>query len=98
MLTKEDAYAVAKKFGSKVDNGTNHDRVKVYCEGHLVGSYGISRGTREKKFDYIARQIYLTLKQTKDFARCALTKDQVCDILRENGTIPRGQDYSSSPQ
>ena len=91
MLTKDDAYAVAGKFGAEVVNRTNHERVKVYCNGHFVGSYGISRGSHEKPFDYIARQIHLTLKQTKDFARCKLTKDQVCEILRNNGVIPHAE-------
>lgn len=88
MLTREDAYTIAKKFGSRIDNSKRHERVRVYCGAHFVGSYGISRGTRESRCNYIAKQIKLTLKQTEDFARCTLSKEQVCCILRENGKIP----------
>ena len=87
-LTKDDAYAIAKKFGVEVKDRSKHKRVKVYCGKYFVGAYGISYGSGEKSFDYIPGQIKMTMAQAKDFIECSLTVDKFCDDLREQGIIP----------
>ena len=95
-LTKDDAYAIAKKFGVKVNDRSKHRRVRIYCGKHFVGTYGITRGSGEKSFDYIPKQIKMTMAQAKDFIESSLTVEKFCNDLREQGAIPSTK-TSTSP-
>lgn len=87
-LTEQDAYAIAEKFGASVRDRTKHMRVKIYCGPHFVGAYGLSRGSREKSFNYIPRQIQMTMAEAEAFIECTLSVGAFCEKLRQRGAIP----------
>ena len=88
-LTLKDAHEIARKFGAKFEEKSKHNRAVLRCDGYVIGSYGISRGSREKKgYDYIPSQIHLTMAQAEALAECNLNQDEVCAILRNAGKIP----------
>ena len=82
-----DAETIAVKLDAKIVQGRKHTRATIYWNGKYVASFGIRRGANVGH-DYIPRQIYITLRQALDLARCTLTKSGYFEILGEHQKLP----------
>jgi len=87
MLTAEDAQTIADKLGIQPREKRNHVRVAVHVEGTYIGSYGISRGSKELPHDYIPKQIGITSREARDLSRCPLSRDGYIELLRQRGRL-----------
>lgn len=88
MLTARDALKIARKLGAEITEGRNHTRVLVVIDEVVVGSYGVSRSSRERNHDYIARQIGgISARQARDLSRCPLSKEDYVSIIRNKGLL-----------
>ena len=71
-------------------HGRNHATiVKIWYGDHWIGQYGFHRHTREQRRNYIAGQLYLSVRDAYDLAKCPLTVDDYITILEDKGEIPR---------
>ena len=88
MLTARDALKIARKLGAEITEGRNHTRVLVVIDEVVVGSNGVSRSSRERNHDYIARQIGgISARQARDLSRCPLSKEDYVSIIRNKGLL-----------
>lgn len=88
MLTARDGWKIARKLGAEITEGRNHTRVLVVIDDVVVGSYGVSRSSREGNHDYIARQIGgISARQARDPSRCPLSKEDYVEIIRDKGLL-----------
>lgn len=87
MLTAKDGLRIAKKLGIEPVEKRRHTRVSVVIRGQLIGSFGVSRGSKELSHDYIASQIGLTGREARDLAHCPLTVQEYERKLTERGTL-----------
>lgn len=87
-MTARDALKIARKLGAEITEGRNHTRVLVVIDDAVVGSYGVSRSSRERNHDYIARQIGgISAMQARDLSRCPLSKEDYVRIIRNKGLL-----------
>lgn len=87
-MTAEHGDLIARKLIAERVEGRGHARVYVKWNGSVVASYGIRRGSRELPHDYISRQIFVTIRQALDLARCPMSRDEYFDVLRMHGHLP----------
>jgi len=87
MLSAKDGLQIAAKLGMNPKEGRGHARVAIVIKGEYVGSYGISRGSREQCHDYIARQIGLNPREARDLSRCPMSAEEYQRILRKRGRL-----------
>ena len=87
ILTADSAFAIADKLDAEVSEGRNHTKAVVRINGVYIGQFGIRRN-KKAGHDYIPRQIYVTMKQALELARCSLYKADYARILREQGKLP----------
>lgn len=87
MLTAEDAHNIADKLGIQPQEKRKHGWVAVRVEGTYIGSYGISRGSKELPHDYIPRQIGITRREASDLSQCPLSRDGYIELLRQRGRL-----------
>ena len=88
MLTQADARKIAKKLKAEIQPGRKHDLVVFRYGGVRVGQFGISRSSKQQSHDYIPRQLYITMKQCREFLDCALTLDGHFEILAGKQLLP----------
>jgi hypothetical protein len=91
MLTAKDGLRIATKLGLTPEEKRKHTRVAVVIKGQYIGSYGISRSSKELQHDYIASQVGLTGREARDLSNCPLSAEEYELKLRERGklTVPR---------
>ena len=88
MLTAYDGLKIARKLGAGVAEKRNHTRVSVVIDTTVVGSYGVSRRSRERNHDYIAKQIGgISARQARDLSRCPLSKEDYVSIIQDKGLL-----------
>ena len=87
ILTADSAFAIADKLDAEVSEGRNHTKAVVRINGVYIGQFGIRRN-KKVGHDYIPRQIYVTMKQALELARCSLYKADYVRILKEQGKLP----------
>ena len=88
MLTAQDGLKIARKLGVEPEEKRNHTRIRVVIDNILVGSYGVSRSSRERNHDYIAKQIGgISARQARDLSRCPLSKEDYVEIIRDKGLL-----------
>ena len=80
MLTQEHARKIARKLAAGINRGRKHDLVVIKCDGRVVGTFGIQRGSREQSHDYIPRQIGVTMRQAQDLANCPMSREEYCEL------------------
>lgn len=90
MLTANDGLRIARKLGIAPQEKRGHIRVSIVIRGQYVGSYGMSRSSKEVPHDYIAGQIGLTGREARDLSHCPLSAEDYERKLRERGrlTVP----------
>jgi len=87
MLTAEDAHNIADKLGIQPQEKRKHDWVAVRLEGTYVGSYGISRSSKELPHNHIPGQIGITSREARDLSKCPLSRDEYIELLRQRGRL-----------
>jgi hypothetical protein len=87
-LKANHAERIAIKLGAKSEEGRRHGHVYITYKGKDVATYGIRRSSHEVGHDYIPRQIFITMRQAMDLARCPMSADQYFDILKMHGHLP----------
>lgn len=87
-LTAVEAEQIATKLDAEIDDRRRHAVVLIRWQGKIIATYGIRRGSRETGHDYIPRQIFLTLRETVNLARCPLSKEEYFNLLRARGKLP----------
>ncbi len=88
VLTAAEAEQIAAKLDADVEEKRNHAVAYVRWQGRIIGSYGIRRGSRELGHDYVPRQIFISMRQALDLARCPMSKEQFFEVLRTKGKLP----------
>ena len=83
------AEKIAAKLGITPEKGRKHERVYIRWAGKIIASYGLRRGSRELSHDYVVSQIFITIRQAMDLARCPTSRDEYFETLRMHGHIPR---------
>jgi hypothetical protein len=87
MITKRNAFSIARKLEAEIKNGSRHDIVIVRHGGQLVAQYGISRGSQDKNHNHIPRQLKVSNTQAIALVQCSLSKDGYFSILRDKGLL-----------
>jgi hypothetical protein len=87
MLTQTDAIAIAKKLEAEIKPGRKHDLVKIRLEGKYVGQFGIQRCSKEKPHNYIAKQMFITSGQCREFRDCSLSVKDYIELLRAKSAL-----------
>ena len=88
MLTQGHARKIARKLAACINRGRKHDLVVIKCDGRVVGTFGIQRGSREQSHDYIPRQIGVTMRQAQGLANCPMSREEYCELLSTTITTP----------
>jgi hypothetical protein len=86
-LSADHAEKIARKLGAELKEG-RHQRAYIRWQGTLVAHFGIRRSSREVGHDYIPREIFVTMRQALDLARCPLSAEDYFNILRLHGRLP----------
>ena len=86
-LITRDAEVIAQKLNAEVATGRKHVIAKVRCGGVHIGQFNIRRGSNVGH-DYIPNQIFVTMRQALELARCTLDADDYKRILQARGKIP----------
>lgn len=95
ILDRESALAIAKKLDAEVDTSRRrHDRAIVRFDGAVIARFGIRRDKRVGH-GHIPKQIYVSLLQALELARCHLYRADYEMILREKGLLPNQQKSSN---
>ena len=81
-IMTEDAEAIARKltrdtpkqpgrqrFRIEVEQGRNHEKVKVWYGPRWIGQYGIQRSSKPKKHNYVAEQLHLSRNDAYKFGQ-----------------------------
>jgi hypothetical protein len=89
MLTANDGYQIAAKLNATPGEGRKHRRVSIIINDQRIGSYGISRSSKEQSHDYIAKQIGLTGREARDLSNCPMSAEEYESILRERGLLTK---------
>lgn len=87
-LNADHAERIAAKLGSLPEAGREHERVYIKYNGRTIASYGIRRSSHDVPHDYIARQIFVTMRQAMDLARCPLSRADYFNIVRMHAHLP----------
>jgi hypothetical protein len=89
-ITKQQTEKIVRKLGAEVETGRKaHDIASVYYQGQLVAQFGIRRGSsKDSGHGHIASDLYLTMHQARELARCPLSYDAWIAILKSKGVIP----------
>jgi hypothetical protein len=85
-MTRE-AEQIAAKLDASVEQGRNHARAVVRWNGKFIAQFGIRRG-KNVGHDYIPKQIFITMRQARDLARCPLSRQGYFEILAEHQKLP----------
>jgi hypothetical protein len=86
-LTARHAELIADKLGAERSPGRLDERVLIKFNGVLIAQYGIRRGSRELPHDYIPKQIFASMRQALDLARCPMSRDDYFENLRRHGRL-----------
>jgi hypothetical protein len=86
-LTQKEAIAVAKKLHAEILHGSDHDQAIIRFNGRIVARYGIRRSSKDVGHDFMPQQLFISLRQTFDLARCPLSREAYFDILRSKGML-----------
>lgn len=87
MITQAHARQVATKLNASIRRGRKHDLAEINHEGKRVAQFGIRRGTRDQSHSYVAKQLYISLGQTKDLAACPMSAEAYFKVLAEKGLL-----------
>ncbi len=87
LLTADSALKIAKKLGAEISEDRKHTSAVARIDGTYIGRFGIRRGTKGGH-DYIPKQIYVSMRQALELARCNLYKEDYERILKERGKLP----------
>ena len=97
MLTARDGLKIAKKLGAQSTKvKTRHDCFVIVIDNVLVGNYGISRSSRERGHNYIAKQIGISPRQARCLSLCSLSREDYVAIIRDQGLLPNPPDPDTS--
>jgi hypothetical protein len=87
MLTQTDAIAIAKKLEAEINPGRKHDLVVIRVGGKYIGQFGIQRSSKEKSHNYIARQMFITSGQCREFRDCSFSLKDYIELLRTKSAL-----------
>lgn len=88
-IQKKDAEAIANKLEAKRSEGSGHEQVVIYYDGHAIARYGIRRNSKVGHA-HIPKQIFLSEFETIKLARCQISKSEYFEIARKKGKLPEG--------
>ena len=84
MLTTSDGFKIATQLDAKVTEGRNHTKVVVEIDGVVIGRYGLSRASKERNANFIAKQIGgIRQWQARQLSLCTLSKEEYVAIIRK---------------
>jgi hypothetical protein len=86
-LTARHADDIAKKLDAERFEGRGHERVLIKWNDRLIGQFGIRRGSGDLSHNYIARQIFCSMRQALELARCTMTREDYFEMLRIHGRL-----------
>ena len=88
MLTIQDGLKIAQKLDAQVREGKKHTLVTVHIDDFFVGTYGLSRGSRERSHYHIAKQLGgISPRQARSLSSCSLSKEEYVEIIRDKGLL-----------
>ena len=89
-ITKEDAETIASKLGAEDDprKGRPHELKRIYVDGKLVASFGISRASqRNKGHGHIPKLLKISPAKTAELAACTYNLDDWVEDLKARSLI-----------
>ena len=87
-LTADEAERIAMKLNAESEERRGHKIAYVRWQGKFIASYGIRRASKEVGHDYIPRQLFITMREALNLARCPLSRDEYFNLLRTRGKLP----------
>ncbi len=87
MFSQKHAYAIAKKLGCTLREGSAHTYADLYENGKLIVRIGIRRASKEKSHGHIPKNLNLSQKQSWDLHDCTLTKEEYLRALRDKNLL-----------
>ncbi len=87
-ITAKEAEQIAAKLNAELEERRGHKIAYVRWQGKFIAHYGIRRGSTELGHDYIPRQLFITMREALDLARCPLSKIAYFNLLRTRGKLP----------
>jgi hypothetical protein len=89
MLTADDGEIIAKKLRAEFKRkATNHNIAIVKIDGKEVGRFGIRRGSGDLNYNYIQRQLHMSMRDAEEMAACRKELSDYIDILKDNDFYP----------
>jgi hypothetical protein len=70
-----------QKFQVTTKSGRDHDLVFVRYGKVFIGRYGIQRGSKQQRHNYVAQQLHLSRTQGYNLAKCPFSVDDFIDEL-----------------
>ena len=92
MLTQDDAQGIARKLNAEFRQGRRHELAVFRYKGKYIAQFGISRGSKPQPHDYVARQLFLSRGQCREFLDCSMTLDDYVEMLRRKGLLGRSEE------
>ena len=89
MLTAKDGEIIASKLSAFIKKRSRKHKVAIVrISGKEVGRFNIRRGSGELNHNYIARQIYISMKEAEEIAACGKNLPDYEASLRNSGHYP----------
>jgi len=86
LLKAKEARAIANKLECEIQNGRKHDNAIIRWNGKYIAQFGIRRDAKASH-DYIPNQIFISLRQAQNLARCPLSRDEYFQILQQKSKL-----------
>jgi hypothetical protein len=87
-LTAAEAEQIAAKLNATLENRRGHKVAYVWWQGRIIATYGIRRSSGEVGHDYIPRQLFITMREALNLARCPLSKEEFFKLLKARSKLP----------
>lgn len=86
-LSKKDAEQIATKLNADVKHGGKHTKAVIFYNGREVTRDNIRHGS-SSKHNYLPTHLRLSAGQTRDLARCRISKADYFQMLAEKELLP----------
>ena len=84
-ISQQDAKKIATKLKADIQPGSKHKIVSVKYDDKVVARYGIRHAN--KGHGHVPSQLYVSMTEAKNLAKCTLDKDSYFKILKGKGLI-----------
>lgn len=89
MLVAKDGEIIAHKLKAFIKKRSRkHKMAIVRIKGKEVGRFNIRRGSGELDHNYIARQIYISMREAEEIAGCTKNLPDYEASLKDSGHYP----------